>query len=65
MATIINRTEKTDTRGIEESLRVGHYKKRVHRSDEAYEIRTFFHARPTALEGKAHAITNIEGYLKV
>lgn len=43
LATIINKTDKNDARGIAEALRVGHYKECVHRSDEAVEIRTILH----------------------
>lgn len=65
LATIINKTDKNDARGIAEALRVGHYKECVHRSDEAVEIRTILHGRRTAVEGKTHTITSIKGHLKV
>lgn len=65
LATIINKTDKNDARGIAEALRVGHYKECVHRSDEAVEIRTVLHGRRTAVEGRTHAITSIKGHLKV
>jgi len=65
LATIINKTDKNDARGIAEALRVGHYKESVHRSDEAVEIRTILHGRRTAVEGRTHAITSIKGHLKV
>ena len=65
LATIINKTDKNDARGIAEALRVGHYKECVHRSDEAVEIRTILHGRRTAVEGRTHAITSIKGHLKV
>lgn len=65
LATIINKTDKNDARGIAEALRVGHYKECVHRSDEAVEIRTLLHGRQTAVEGRTHAITSIKGHLKV
>ena len=35
LATIINKTDKNDARGIAEALRVGHFQECVHRSDEA------------------------------
>jgi transposase len=65
LATIINKTDKNDARGIAEALRVGHYKECVHRSDEAVEIRTILHGRRTAVEGRTHTITSIKGHLKV
>lgn len=65
LATIINKTDKNDARGIAEALRVGHYKECVHRSDEAVEIRTLLHGRRTAVEGRTHTITSIKGHLKV
>ena len=65
LATIINKTDKNDARGIAESLRVGHYKECVHRSDEAVEHRTILHGRRTAVEGRTHAITSLKGHLKV
>lgn len=65
LATIINKTDKNDARGIAEALRAGHYKECVHRSDEAVEIRTLLHGRRTAVEGRTHAITSIKGHLKV
>lgn len=65
LATIINKTDKNDARGIAEALRVGHYKECVHRTDEAVEIRTILHGRKTAVEGRTHAITSIKGHLKV
>lgn len=65
LATIINKTDKNDARGIAEALRVGHYRKCVHRSDEAVETRTILHGRRTAVEGRTHAITSIKGHLKV
>jgi transposase len=65
LATIINKTDKNDARGIAEALRVGHYKECVHRSDEAVETRTILHGRRTAVEGRTHTITSIKGHLKV
>jgi transposase len=65
LATIINKTDKNDARGIAEALRVGHYKECIHRSDEAVEIRTILHGRRTAVEGRTHTITSIKGHLKV
>jgi transposase len=65
LATIINKTDKNDARGIAEALRVGHYRECVHRSDEAIEVRTLLHGRRTAVEGRTHAITSIKGHLKV
>lgn len=65
LATIINKTDKNDARGIAEALRVGHYKECVHRSDEAVELRTILHGRRTAVEGRTHTLTSIKGHLKV
>jgi transposase len=65
LATIINKTDKNDARGIAEALRVGHYKECVHRSDEAIERRTILHGRRTAVEARTLVITSIKGHLKV
>lgn len=65
LATIINKTDKNDARGIAEALRVGHYKECIHRSDEAVETRTILHGRRTAVESRTHCITSIKGHLKV
>jgi transposase len=37
LATVINKTDTNDARGIAEALRAGHYQECVHRSDEALE----------------------------
>src|SRR5882672_8021249 len=50
LATIINKTDKNDARGIAEALRVGHFRECVHRSDDAVEIRSLLHLRQTAVE---------------
>lgn len=65
LATIINKTDKNDARGIAEALRVGHFQECVHRSDEAVEIRTLLHMRQTAIEEKTHIINSLRGHLKV
>ena len=65
LATIINKTDRNDARGIAEALRVGHYKECIHRSDEAVETRTILHGRRTAVESRTHCITSIKGHLKV
>lgn len=65
LATVINKTDKNDARGIAEALRVGHYKECVHRSDKAVEIRTVLHSRGTAVEARTHLLTSIKGHLKV
>lgn len=65
LATIINKTDKNDARGIAEALRVGHFQECVHRSDEAVEIRTLLHMRQTAIEEKTHVINSLRGHLKV
>lgn len=65
LATVINKTDKNDARGIAEALRAGHYKECIHRSDEAMEIRTLLHGRRTAIEERSHVITSIKGHLKV
>ena len=64
LATLINKTDKNDARGIAEALRVGHFKECVHRSDQAVEIRTLLHARQTAVEGRTHMTNSIRGHLK-
>jgi transposase len=65
LATIINKTDKNDARGIAEALRVGHFQECVHRSDDAVEIRTLLHLRQTAIEERTHIITSLRGHLKV
>ena len=65
LATIINKTDKNDARGIAEALRVGHFQECVHRSDAAVEIRSLLHLRQTAVEEKTHVITSLRGHLKV
>lgn len=65
LATIINKTDKNDARGIAEALRVGHFRECVHRSDDAIEIRTLLHLRQTAIEEKTHVINSLRGHLKV
>lgn len=65
LATIINKTDKNDARGIAEALRVGHFRKCVHRSDEAVEIRTLLHMRQTAVEERTHVVNSLKGHLKV
>lgn len=65
LATIINKTDKNDARGIAEALRVGHFQECVHRSDDAVEIRTLLNLRQTAIEERTHSITSLRGHLKV
>jgi transposase len=65
LATVINKTDKNDARGIAEALRAGHYRECVHRSSEAMELRTVLHGRQTAVQGRSHVITSIKGHLKV
>lgn len=65
LATIINKTDKNDARGIAEALRVGHYGECVHRSDEAIETRTILHARQTVVEERMHLLNSIKGHLKM
>ena len=65
LATIINKTDKNDARGIAEALRVGHYRECVHRSDKSVETRTVLHGRGTAVEARTHLVTSIKGHLKV
>ncbi|GAB4191952.1 MAG: hypothetical protein Tsb0015_14070 [Simkaniaceae bacterium] len=64
-ATIINKTDKNDARGIAEALRVSHYQECVHRNDAAVEIRSLLHLRQTAIEERTHVITSLRGNLKV
>lgn len=65
LATVINKTDKNDARGIAEALKANHYKECVHRSDEAMETRTILHGRQTAVEERSHVTTSIKGHLKV
>lgn len=65
LATIINKTDKNDARGIAEALRVGHFQECVHRSDAAVEVRSLLHLRQTAVEERTHVITSLRGHLKV
>lgn len=65
LATIINKTDKNDARGIAEALRVGHFQECVHRSDEAVETRSLLHMRQTLIEEKTRVINSLRGHLKV
>lgn len=65
LATVINKTDKNDARGIAEALRAGHYQECVHRSDESMETRTILHGRQTAVKERSHLTTSIKGHLKV
>ena len=65
LATLINKTDKNDARGIAEALRVGHFQECVHRSDDAVEIRSLLHMRQTAIEEKTHVISSLRGHLKL
>lgn len=65
LATIINKTDKNDARGIAEALRVGHFRECVHRSDSAVEIRTLLHMRQTLVEERTHVTNSLRGHLKV
>jgi transposase len=65
LATIINKTDKNDARGIAEALRVGHFQECVHRSDDAVEIRSLLHLRQTAVEERTHVVNSLRGHLKV
>lgn len=65
LATIINKTDKNDARGIAEALRVGHFQECVHRGDDAVEIRSLLHLRQTAVEERTHVINSLRGHLKV
>lgn len=65
LATVINKTDKNDARGIAEALRVGHYKECVHRTDAAMEMRTLLHGRQTIVQERSHLTTSIKGHLKV
>lgn len=65
LATIINKTDKNDARGIAEALRVGHFRECVHRSEDAIEIRSLLHLRQTAIEERTHVINSLRGHLKV
>ena len=65
LATIINKTDKNDARGIAEALRVGHFRECVHRSEDAVEIRSLLHLRQTAIEERTHVVNSLRGHLKI
>lgn len=65
LATVVNKTDKNDARGIAEALRAGHYLKCVHRSDENMELRTLLHARDTLVRQRVQAGNSIRGFLKI
>lgn len=65
LATLINKTDRNDARGIAEALRVGHFRECVHRSDDAVEIRSLLYLRQTAVEERIHIINSLRGHLKV
>jgi transposase len=65
LATLINKTDKNDARGIAEALRVGHYREVTHRSDQAMQERTLLHCRDTLVRERTHLLNSIRGHLKV
>ena len=65
LATLINKTDKNDARGIAEALRVGHFRECVHRSNDAVEMRSLLHLRQSAVEERTHIISSLRGHLKV
>lgn len=65
LATVINKTDTNDARGIAEALCAGHYRECVHRSDEALEIRTILHSRQSLVRERTHLISSLKGHLKV
>lgn len=65
LATLINKTDKNDARGIAEALRVGHFRECVHRSNDAVEVRSLLHLRQTAVQERTHIISSLRGHLKV
>ena len=65
LATVINKTDTNDARGIAEALRVGHYRETVHRSDKALEIKTVLNCRNTLIRERVHLVNSIKGHLKV
>lgn len=65
LATVINKTDTNDARGIAEALRAGHYQECVHRSDDALESRTILHCRQTLTREKTHLLNSLKGHLKM
>ncbi|SCA63860.1 Transposase for insertion sequence element IS1111A [Chlamydiales bacterium SCGC AG-110-P3] len=65
LATVINKTDQNDARGIAEALRAGHYHQCVHRSDGAMELRTALHARDLLVKQRTQTTNSIRGFLKV
>ncbi len=64
LATVVNKTDKNDARGIAEALRAGHYKKCVHRSDAAMEMRTALSSRDLLVKQRTQITNSIRGFLK-
>lgn len=64
LATIVNKTDKNDARGIAEALRAGHYKKCVHRSDASMELRVVLNSRDLLVRQRTQTTNSIRGFLK-
>ena len=64
LATLINKTDQNDARGIAEALRVGHYRECVQRSNRAIEIKTILHCRGTLVRERTHLTNSLKGHLK-
>lgn len=65
LATVINKTDENDARGITEALRCGHYQECVHRGEESLKVRTVLHSRQTLIHQRTHLTNSIKGHLKV
>lgn len=65
LATVVNKTDENDARGIAEAIRTGHYQECIHRSDEAMEIRTTLHSRASLVRERTHLVSSLKGHLKV
>ena len=64
LATLINKTDQNDARGIAKALRAGHYRECVQRSDRAVEIKTILHCRGTLVKERTHLTNSLKGHLK-
>lgn len=64
LATIVNKTDKNDARGIAEALRAGHYKQCVHRSDSSMNLRTVLNSRDLLVKQRTQLTNSIRGFIR-
>jgi transposase len=65
LATTVNKTDRNDARGIAEALRAGHYRRCVHRSDEAMNLKTVLRNRDLLVRQRTQISNSIRGTLRI